>query len=468
MRRNTATDMYLMVDLYEKGQLSKEEFHVMAAPLWDGLPDGTRHIWEQRIAAIEAPVGLDSAVPIPDHLSQLDVTRAVRKARFADGVRFSNQHGWFIWTPDRHTWVPDARGYRVRTEIQRALGTMVDAATNAKVRNTLGSTAMRNAVADMISTDEGVYMEDGVDPWDKIPHLLAAPNGVIDLRTGKLTETDPEQYLTKSVTVPYDPDAECPRWEQFLKEIFPHDPDMPAYLQRLIGYGITGETREQCFAIFHGPGANGKSVVLNVLRAFAGPHAATVPFDMFTGDGKNRGGPDAEHLKGARLALASETNRSAVLDTAAIKNATGGEEINCNPKYRDPFSFTPVALILLATNFKPTIREADNGTWRRIKLIEFSRVFAEHEQDKGLTGKLMEELPGILAWAVRGAVEWYAHGLQDPQTVVDAVQSYKDESDQLSGFYPDIVTAEARQGPQGGPLSVLSFVQAWPTGQASV
>jgi putative DNA primase/helicase len=272
--------------------------------------------------------------------------------------------------------------------------------------------------------------------WDANPDLLAVPNGVVNLRTGVLDDGQPDQRITRAATVPYDPDAECPRWLRFLEEIFPDDPDMPAYIQRLLGYGITGRTSEQCFAVFYGAGSNGKSVLLTVLRKILGEHAATVPFDMFTTTGAKRGGPDAELLVGARLALASETNRSAVLDSAAIKNATGGEEMNVNPKYRDPYSFNPQALILLATNYKPTVKEQDTGTWRRIKLIPFTRYFAPDERDNNLHETLEAEYPGILAWLVRGARSWYSEGLSDPDSVKRAVSAYKDESDTLAGFFP--------------------------------
>jgi putative DNA primase/helicase len=272
--------------------------------------------------------------------------------------------------------------------------------------------------------------------WDSAEHLLAAPNGVIDLRTGELHDGDPDQRITRSVSVPYDPAAECPRWRTFLAEVFAHDPELPAYVQRLIGYGAFGSNREQCFAVLWGEGSNGKSTFLTALRQIMGEHAATVPFDMFTVSSRQRGGPDAEMLVGARLALASETNRSAVLDSAAIKNATGGEEITVNPKYRDPYSFTPQALILLASNYKPIVKEQDSGTWRRIKLIPFMQRFEGDRKDLTLEDTLRSEYPGILRWIVEGAVSWYAEGLRDPDSVREAIAAYKDESDPLGGFLP--------------------------------
>lgn len=430
------TALQMFIQDYDAGRISRDEFDAEAAALWPLIERNPfrAKLVRERIKEIEQGLtGTDRAATVPAHLSDADVTAHIREHRFANGLRFSASHGWHVWMPERHVWVPDARGYRVRAVVQHELSRMLDVTDHESARNKLGSKAKRDAVNDMLATSDGTYQEEGVDPWDKAPHLLASPSGVIDLRHGKLTETSPDQFLTKSVATPFVPGAKAPRWERFLREVFPDNPEMPAYLQRLLGYGITGEDSEQCFAIFHGSGANGKSVLLNTLRMILGPHAVTVPFDMFTGDGK-RGGPETEHLRGARMALASETNRSAVLDSAAIKNATGGEELNCNPKFRDPFTFKPIALILLATNYKPIIKEVDDGTWRRIKLVEFGRYFEPHERDRDLMTTLAAEAEGILAWLVEGARLWYESGLQDPDAVRDAVQNYRDTSDPLAEF----------------------------------
>ncbi|WP_406503931.1 phage/plasmid primase, P4 family [Streptomyces sp. NBC_01602] len=353
--------------------------------------------------------------------------------RFAGNLTFSKQRGWAYFPRDAHRWVADRDGFGIVAEVQTMLRELRRNETDQRRSQYLGSKTRRDAVVDML---KGLPETRFSGEWDANTDLLAVPNGVVNLRTGELLDGDPDQRITRAATVPYDPDAECPRWERFIEEIFPNDPDMPAYIQRLLGYGITGRTSEQCFAVLYGAGSNGKSVLLTVLRKILGEHAATVPFDMFTTTGAKRGGPDAELLVGARMALASETNRSAVLDSAAIKNATGGEEVNVNPKYRDPYSFNPQALILLATNYKPSVKEQDTGTWRRIKLIPFNRYFSPDERDDNLHDTLAAEYAGILAWLVRGAMDWYRTGLDDPASVRKAVDAYKDESDTLAGFFP--------------------------------
>ncbi|WP_406717904.1 phage/plasmid primase, P4 family [Streptomyces althioticus] len=369
-------------------------------------------------------------------MSDDDLALHALDTRFNGHLAHDRSRGWFHFPAHAHHWVNDADGDDVTATVQTMLRELRRTETDSAKAKSLGSRQRRDNVVSML---KGLPEVRYAGEWDAEPFLLAAPNGVIDLRTGALRDGEPDQRLTRAVTVDYEPAARAPRWERFVAEIFAHDPALPAYVQRLLGYGITGSTREQCFAVLYGAGANGKSTLLTTLRELLGSHAATVPFDAFTVSGKARGGPEAEMLVGARLALASETNRSATLDSAAIKNATGGEEITVNPKYRTPYAFKPQALILLASNYKPIVREQDNGTWRRIKLIPFLQRFEGDAKDPHLEETLRSERAGILAWLVRGAVDWYANGLQDPDSVRAAINEYREESDSLAGFLPGVL-----------------------------
>ncbi|MFF4314994.1 phage/plasmid primase, P4 family [Streptomyces sp. NPDC001507] len=371
-----------------------------------------------------------------------DLAEYAWKNAFGGNVVFNRALGWRYYRPGDAVWTVDPRGDKVASEVQSMMRDLRSNEKDQRRSQILGSKTKRDAVVAMLAGLPEVATTE-THGWDEHPDLVAAPNGVIELRTGELLPGDPALRLTKAVRVPYDADAECPRWERFISEVFAHDPELPGYVQRLLGYGLTGHVKEQCFAVLFGPsGANGKSTLLTALRNIAGPHAATVPFDMFTKTGKGRSGPDAELLLGARLALASETNRTAELDTAAIKNATGGEEINVNPKYRDPFAFKPEALILLATNYKPVVRDMDGGTWRRIKVLPFLQRFEGDNKDPHLEDTLREEYPGILAWLVRGAAAWYADGLNEPASVTEAIAEYREESDPVAEFIADVITVD--------------------------
>lgn len=278
--------------------------------------------------------------------------------------------------------------------------------------------------------------------FDKAPYLLGVPNGVVDLRTGTLRVGRPNDHISLTTEVPYYPEAQCPQFERFFREIFDDQDDLIQYVRRAIGYSLTGETHEQCFFLCYGNGANGKSTLLNILYQCFGDYAANTPFSTLEADRQSSTNHELAALVGRRFLISSETADEAHLNEARIKAMTGGDPITARHLYQSFFTFTPVFHPWIASNHKPVIAGTDDGIWRRVKCVPFIVSFKGRE-DKQLVDRLRSELPGILAWAVRAAKEWYQYSLQEPEVVSLATQEYRAESDDTSQFLEECTVRSA-------------------------
>jgi putative DNA primase/helicase len=204
------------------------------------------------------------------------------------------------------------------------------------------------------------------------------------------------------------------------------------YIQRAVGYSLTGHTSEQCLFFLYGTGANGKSTFLNILQNLLGDYSMVI--DPETIMSKNGGGgatPELARLRGARVLVTNEVEEGKYLAENRIKQMTGGDTIVARALYQEPFEFKPEFKIWMAGNHKPLIKGTDHAIWRRINLIPFTVTIPKEEQDKKLAEKLRAELPGILQWAVAGCREWRKQGLNPPKQVKAAVDAYRDEMDTL-------------------------------------
>ena len=258
-----------------------------------------------------------------------------------------------------------------------------------------------------------------VDRW-----ILNCENGILDLSTGVLGPHDPERRCTRQVPAPYLPGAACPRWEAFLARVV--TPDVADFLRRAIGYALTGSVQEQCLFVLYGTGANGKSVFLETLRALWGTYGEQAEPKSFVERKTDQISNDLARLKGARLVVATETEQGARMAEALVKQVTGGEAIVARFLRQEFFTFYP--------EFKLSIRGTENGIWRRIRLVPWEVTIPSDERDQGLGEKLRKELPGILAWAVRGCLEWQSGGLNPPARVLAATDDYRAEMDSIGGF----------------------------------
>ena len=274
------------------------------------------------------------------------------------------------------------------------------------------------------------------DELDADRWLLNVQNGTIDLRTGELREHRREDLITKLVPAEYDPNATAPTWEAFLERVLPGE-ELRGFVQRAAGYSATGDTSEQCMFIHHGPGANGKSTFQETVAAALGDYAMRTPTETLLV--KRAGGVpnDVARLKGARFVTASETEEGRRLAESLVKDLTGQDTISARFMWAEWFDFKPTHTLHLSTNHKPEIRGTDPAIWRRIRLIPWAVTIPPAEQDRKLAEKLRGELPGILAWIVRGCSAWLQEGLKAPGEVRQATKAYRAEMDVLAAFLAD-------------------------------
>ncbi|MCQ2173295.1 MAG: phage/plasmid primase, P4 family [Bacteroidales bacterium] len=272
---------------------------------------------------------------------------------------------------------------------------------------------------------------------DRNKSVIGVKNGIVDLKTGELLPHDREAYLTKQCPIVYDPDAPTPKlWLQFLNDIFGGDPYMLEYIQKCVGYSLSGSTSEQCAFFLFGTGRNGKSTFLEIVRGILGDYATNIQPQTIMVNPKSGNAPssDIARLKGARLVTSVEPNEGMRLDEGLLKQLTGDDVVTARKMFAEEFEFKPEFKLWMATNHKPLIRGTDTGIWRRIHLIPFEVQIPSDKVDKKLKYKLAKEADSILKWAVQGCLKWQNDGLRMPQKVLNAVREYQHEMDVVSAF----------------------------------
>ncbi len=270
---------------------------------------------------------------------------------------------------------------------------------------------------------------------DRNPWLLNVENGTLDLRTGQLRPHDRADLLTKLAPVVFDPDAQAPRWERFVAEIMDYRSELIEYLQRLVGYCLTGVVREHVLPILWGVGANGKSTLIGTILALLGnDYGCKTPQDFLLQKRHETHPTALTDLFGRRLVAAVETESGRRLAESLVKELTGGDPIRARRMREDFWQFEPTHKVWLVTNHKPVIRGTDDGIWRRVKLIPFDVRIPDDQQDTELPDKLRQELPGILNWALAGCRAWQQRGLGEPHEVRAATDRYRNEMDMVGQF----------------------------------
>ncbi|MEC5229989.1 phage/plasmid primase, P4 family [Bacillus inaquosorum] len=275
---------------------------------------------------------------------------------------------------------------------------------------------------------------------DSHKYLFNCENGVIDLKTGELLPHDRDFLFTKISSVAYQKDADCPNWKAFLESIFIDEQGQPNYeiidfMQKAIGYSLTGDTTEQVMFFLFGNGRNGKSTFINTVQQLLGDYGRQTNSDTFIKKKNDSSiNNDIARLDGARFVSAVESEEGQQLSESLVKQITGGEKMSARFLRQEYFEFIPEFKVFFTTNHKPIVKGSDEGIWRRIRLVPFTVTIPKEKVDKKLPQKLAAEMPGILRWAVEGCLKWQKDGLKEPEVIRKATEGYREDMDILAPF----------------------------------
>jgi P4 family phage/plasmid primase-like protien len=378
---------------------------------------------------------------------------------FLDKMKFVYPTGkWIVWSGGR--WRQE-RGHEPLTAAKQTAGVLVDRAEKAasivadegvvkKMLNearTYSNVKKLESMLRCAAAEPGMFV-DNIDVLDSNNYYLGCENGVVDLTSGALLEGTPDLLITKSTGVHYDPEAACPLWDKFLMEIMLGDAEMVAYLQKAVGYTLTGNVSEEVLHFAYGTGNNGKSVFANILTKLFGDYAVTAPAEMLMkrDRGSSAANNDVARLVGVRLLMANETRAGQLLDDLTLKTLVSTERISARFLYGEFFDFWPKLKIWVRGNHKPIIQDESDGAWRRVRLLEFALKLDEWAIDHDLEAELEKELPGILSWAVRGCLVWRKSHLFPAAKVEQASKAYRRDSDIFADFLEEccVLSPEGR------------------------
>lgn len=360
-------------------------------------------------------VALPGAKPeeVSEDLIALEFSR-----RYGDSMRFDHDTGkWYQWQHTR--WAP--LSIPVAFHFARTIGRQLGAGKKSTCKASVAGGAERFARAD---PSHAVTSE----IWDSDPWMLGTEAGTLNLRTGRMHQPKRDEYITRLTgCAPENKPAEL--WLSFLHDATNGDAEMQTYLQRIAGYCLTGLTSEHALFFIYGSGGNGKSVFLNLLVHILGDYAMSAPMDTFTASKFDSHPTELAMLKGARLVTASETEENRSWAEARIKALTGGDPITARFMRQDFFTYQPHFKLLFAGNHQPSLSSVDPAMQRRFNMMPF--VHRPTAPDHMLEEKLKAEGPRILAWALRGCLDWQKEGLARPSSVTAATAEYFSQQDLL-------------------------------------
>ena len=369
--------------------------------------------------------------------------------RYGDRIRHVRQWGWLAWDGTR--WKTDAEKevQQLCMDVARHVFDLLPDEPNAAERKKLFKHGERSHSQPRLSAMmKCAQSEPGVDAkatdFDRDEWLLNVANGTIDLREGVLLPHSELDMITKLAPINFDPNAECPRFMEFLGRIFRSQSNLIPFLQKVFGYALTGTGKERFFFVFFGNGRNGKTTLLEAFRHVMGDYAGTIPISaLMKGRNVNNSAPTPEiaNLRGRRFVTSSEVEDGQRLGEALIKQLTGNGKVVARALYENMAEFNITFKLFLDCNYKPDVRGGDDAIWDRTVVVPFKERIEDEEVDTDLLEKLKDEAPGILAWAVRGCYQYQEDGLKQPSEVEDAVHEFRNDSDLFGRFIDEYCVA---------------------------
>lgn len=374
-------------------------------------------------------------------------------ARHVDQIRFDHSaEQWFVW--NGRQWRRDET--TVAFSWARAVVQSMARNETSADRRRMGSLKFAQGVEGFARRDQRIAVTR--DLWDRDADLFGVPNGMVDLRSGEYIASHAEAYITRSAAVDPDITIDCLRWLRFLNEITDGDGALKLFLQRWIGYSLTGETREQKLAFFHGPGGSGKSTFIQTVQRVLGDYAASAEMATFTNSSFDGHPEQIARLDGVRMVVASETEAGHKLRENRIKELTGGDTITARFMRQNSFSFKPRFKLNFVGNHAPAISHLDTAMQRRILVVPF--LHRPTEPDLHLEEILATEWPGILRWAINGAADWYnSSGLIVPKAILAATTEFFDAQDQFGQWLRECCDCDPAE--QGFCEATKRLFQSW-------
>lgn len=413
-------------------------------------------VYYAKMCGWEPPKGFYSTVKTdgkPKKFMNTEYGNAERLvAKYGEKIRYEKGSGqWYIYDDRRfkrdEVGKIEQMAKRVVRDIYKEAKEMEDEDERKETAKWAASSESRNKISATIAlagTEPGVGIPQ--DYFDKNPLLLNLKNGVFNLDTWELLYHSHEQRITQATEISYEADAECPRWEAFLDTVFDKNEDMVEFIQRAVGYSLSGLTSEQCLFFCYGTGKNGKSVFFEVMKMLFCDYYQKAPTEMLLAK-KNDGGAsnDIARLRSARMVVATELPANKRFDESKIKDLTGQETITARFLYGEFFEFYPTHKLWISGNHKPIITGTDEGIWRRINLIPFTIMIPPERRRpmEELLGEFRAELSGILQWALEGFYFYRTDGgLKTPQQVIDATNDFRSDMDVIGGFIEQEIETE--------------------------